>query len=125
MEAVEQVLWDEARPASSSAMKGTVFQISARMMIATDGHFSVSGAFSPASQPRFWVRRSAREGRHDRDDRVGHQRRGAHQPAADDGAVHHDGEQHPKASSNAALTTVINIVMPKAFHQMGLESTVT
>ena len=46
---------------SSSAMKGTVFQISARMMIATDGHFSVSGAFSPASQPRFWVQANRHE----------------------------------------------------------------
>ena len=51
-----------ARPAmSSSAMKGTVFQTSARMMIHTESHLSVSGALLPARYPRFSVHAKRQE----------------------------------------------------------------
>ncbi len=42
-------------------MNGTVFQTSARMMIHSDGQNSVSGALSPASQPRFCVHANRHE----------------------------------------------------------------
>src|SRR4051794_37700115 len=52
-----------ARPAiSSSAMNGTVFQTSARMMIAIEGPNEVNGAESfGASQPRSWVQAKRQE----------------------------------------------------------------
>ena len=42
-------------------MNGTVFQTSASKMIQSDGHRSVSGALSPASQPRPCVQANRQE----------------------------------------------------------------